>query len=632
MAKCTLLFQVFTLLYYIYNTPSLRAGNIESKQQRATEQNPVYLSAHDKGYGRETYQPYYVCESDDDNSGMSLPAWHYSCKESCMSNHLKQQINITGARWNYIGPDIDVYKVVTNEVCYTSHENVWGYCSHTQSTRPVKTTIEDKANLPSDVLSGKTIPKGGVHYITNSGYAECEYFSDNTKCARDYQVYRRAGKINKKTSESSPEMTIVIDGIRTNPDASSLELDDVAWFWDAPNPEQLKECGWETTNQISCSYTDTTDIIKCPDIGYTYNIQGLAKIDTCAGSIYDHDGPFPFFYASDQDIEAKEETYKRAKQGKADPDIAFIEGVGKAFQDLELTYCSATCDLFARQGSPDEDHVLDTPIGTWRYVNSNRGIPRLVPCLPTSSWKLNDPTTLCHGKDHVLVVDKKTGHPGSWDTKKDYIITGEVCNTDQSQIDEDSDDLRDKITRGEEINITFWTGDILSLKPPYDKPAWINSSVLFRQNPSWFSSVQISKDMLHTKSEVETMLTEMVSNATKEVLYKTSGDITMRKLLADEILGGIEGVSETIWKVMYGLFGGIAKVFILIICCIIVYIVISTTLKIRALLSVKNKVEKTVRFVAHEAPGADQILTTPVKLRMSDRRKAKSDLRELLSN
>nr|QTC11066.1 glycoprotein [Sonchus yellow net nucleorhabdovirus] len=566
--------------------------DFSSKRSGALASNPTYNLPQDKGYGRDMYQPYYICEPDNDGSALTLPSWHYSCKESCMGNHLKIVVNITGARWNYVGISIPVFKIVTNEVCYTSHENVWGYCSQYQISRPVATQKSDVSCITSSMWDNDKSPIGSLYNIVNSNEAECDYFSDITDCNRDYQIFKREGKLIKRSDDSPLELSIVTDGIRTDPASEYLSLDDVSWFWKLPNNDMSPPCGWEKTQKLSCSYTDTTDVIKCNSIGYTYNIQGISKKSTCAGNIYDTDGPFPFFYDAEEALMSTDDACGKAKQGKPDADIAFIEGVNRAFEDLELTYCSATCDLFARQGTPNEDHVLDTPIGTWRYVMRDNLDPALVPCLPTSNWTISDPTTICHGKDHILVVDTATGHSGSWDTKKDYIITGEVCNTNNDEMGDDYDGMRDKILRGETIEIKFWTGDIIRMAPPYDNPEWINGSVLFRQNPSWFSSVELNKDMIHTRDNITDLLTVMVQNATAEVMYKRLDPKTMKHILFAEIVDGVGNVSGKISRFLTGLFGGFTKAVIIVASLAICYIVLSVLWKVRLVASLFNSAKK----------------------------------------
>nr|UTQ50588.1 MAG: glycoprotein [Taraxacum betanucleorhabdovirus 1] len=604
----------------------------DNKRNLAYKYNPVYQAKDEGGYGQEAYQPYYICEPDNDDSAMPLSAWHYSCKEACMTTHRKQTVNITGARWNYIGPEIDVFKVLTTEVCYTSHENIWGYCSQTQTTRPVKTLNSDRAIMPANMFGTDSPAKYGTHYITNSKEAECSYTSDNTECARDYQVMRRVGRVSKKHSDSDAEMTIVVDGIRTDPRTGFLELDDVAWFWSPMSLGELSACGWEKTNRIVCTFTDSTDIISCPSIGYTYNIQALYPKKTCAGDIYETTGPFPFFYDTFEYYPSRDDVYSKAKEGKPDPDISLIDGINKAFTDFELAYCSSACDLFARQGDPDEDHVLDTPVGTWRFSTNARGRPSLLPCMPTNKWHLGNPTTLCHGKNHLLVVDTETGHPGSWDARKDYIISGEVCNTDQSVMTQDDEDLRDQIARGETINITFWTGDVLQIKPPYDGPVWVNGSKAFRLNPSWFSHVKLTRDMMHTRDDVTLLLTDMVRNTTTELMYNKVPTKTLRRLIADEILSGAESIYEAMWKVLSSLFGGVAKIIMIGTIIFLVFCILKLTSQKNNKRG-KRKASQPQRVTFQEAPASLDpmpLVSNPGSALVGSKRKVRKELQNLL--
>nr|UPN49229.1 glycoprotein [Black currant nucleorhabdovirus 1]CAG4997686.1 glycoprotein [Black currant nucleorhabdovirus 1] len=577
----------FLLLCFITGSKTDDGDDFSLKRQSAKDKNPVYLSSSQRGYGGDLYQPYYVCGTTSDPEGMPLSAWHYSCKQSCASQMAKQAINITLMRWDFVGPSLNVYKVTTNKVCYTSHENVWGYCSQTQTITPVPTTKEDHKNLPQEYFTPWGMPITGTKHITRSGEAECSYLSDNTRCERDYTISYREGKIQKRSDQDEEVLVIYRDGIKTDPYASFLQMNDASWFWNVPERPIHLPCGWKSFDLVTCMYTDSTDILSCPTLGYTYNIPKVSKKSTCSGDIYDIEGPVPFKYSSSEDLTDRATLFKEAVPEMSKADIKMIEGINKALNNIEATYCSSSCDLFARSGIANDDHVLDTPIGSWRFSNEDPLFPRLIPCHPTAEWSLRSPTSMCNGANTLLVENKETGHTNSWMTKRDYIILGELC-TSGSQ-DKVMSDLKSQISEGKTINITFWTGDILSLTPPYKSPKWYNASLSFRKNPSWFSKVKLEKSMLHTQEDISRILTETVGNATDELSYDMGKSKTIHEYLFEEIAHGASYAGEYIMTAVSSIFGSLTKIVVGILLFVFIYVSIKMLILVMPIMSFFKK-------------------------------------------
>ncbi|YP_010798380.1 glycoprotein [Cardamom vein clearing nucleorhabdovirus 1] len=603
------------------------------KKAEAKKENPTYKVAGEIGYGGDLYQPYYVCGNIDDKGGMPLSAWHYSCKQSCVEQNKRQKINITRVRWDFTGPIIHTYKVVTNRVCYTSHVNVWGHCSQSQTITPVPTEESDRERLPPDMLTTADAVPGTVN-IQNSGEAECNYFSDNTRCGRDYKIMYREGKLIQKSDDAPLLLAIYRDGIKTTPSLGTLKLNDAIWFWNPPSSSLKIPCGWVGGADLSCSFTDSAEIMKCDEIGYTYNIQTLVSKKTCLGTIYDVDGPAPFIYKSREYYDTRSAILEKAIKDKGDADVAMIKGINYAMLEMETTYCSAMCDVFARSPGGEEDHVLDTPIGTWKMDLTPNKTPKMIPCQATSSWRLQNPTTLCHGGNHLLVNDSVTGHTNSWNVRKDYIVLDEMCNSSPKEISQDLNIIKKRMMNGETINITFWTGDVLVMKPPYNSPSWDKVARSFRQNPSWFSKVKLDKAMIHTKDDIASILTTTFNNITTEMYYKKSLSKTIKTFLIEEIGHGIGTVAERMWGFLTSIFGGFTKLVVFITFCSIIYIVV---LIIRATMpnmfqKSRANYKKQTRFNIPETNAVDVPLRGyPENYERSAARRARKEISALLT-
>uniref|UniRef100_A0AAU7E076 Glycoprotein n=1 Tax=Sambucus betanucleorhabdovirus 4 TaxID=3141832 RepID=A0AAU7E076_9RHAB len=606
------------------------SGNnpFEVFQKSAMQSNPVREAEHHVGYGSNALQPYYVCDKGNSGSAIPLSAWHYSCKQACKDDNKKTHIRLTKARWNYIGKSISVYKVTASKVCYTSHENVWGYCTHMQTIEPTSVTDEDRKSLPKEYFTkGSKIL--GVTNMINSKHAECSYLSDNTVCNKDYTITYREGKLSKKAYDEIVSLNIYGDGIRTDPTSGALYNNDAAWFWNTDDLTTSRDCGWTREGETVCKITSTSELMYCPDIGYQYNIHTLTSTSTCLGEIYDKDGPMPFLYENKQEQPVRQEVMNKAKEGKGDPDINMITGINAAFEEIEETYCSASCDLFARGPQKDDTYVLDTPIGNWRLVTEEGTVPQLSPCHPTATWRIKDPTVMCHGKNHILVENSDTKITCAWDTTKDYIISEDVCNTDQREIDNDADDFRYSIASNKEISIVFWTGDKLMMKPPYTAPVWEKSNLSSTVSPGWFSKVGLKREMLHNPTDVSGLLTAMVENTKQEILYNATEGKTMRTLLADEILGGASDVLSGIWKVLKYLISAIPKFILLIIIVIGVIIVIKCTISYHLEKRIaQSALKKSVSFIddVAEVPTLLGVPTAPKKRYRSRSSKLSNDL------
>ncbi|AKH61405.1 glycoprotein [Datura yellow vein nucleorhabdovirus] len=530
----------------------------EEFQKSALQNNPVHEAGKRVGHGMDSLQPYYICESESSGNAMTLSAWHYSCKQSCLDDNARTAVNITRVRWHYIGDDIPVYKVVTNEVCYTAHENMWGYCTQTQTIKPVATTKADKDAL-SNLLFHDTAQITGTRTITNSQYGDCEYFSDNTKCGRDYTVTYRPGKTSKKSDSDPLMLNVYGDGIRVDPNTGELYQNDVAWFWDKSKIQPSSDCGWWIYDDDTCRITTTSDTMYCPSIGYQYNIHNLKASSTCKGEVYDINGPAPFMYKAKTQDPKRKDIMAKAAEGKGDPDINMITGINAAFERLEETYCSSTCDLFARGLGSDDNQVLDTPLGNWRLVNSTSDHPALLPCSPTSTWKIKNPTSMCHGKDHILVEDSKTKHTCSWDTKKDYITVDDTCINTSAEAAEMDETMRRTMLRGEDVRIRFWTGDTYILSPPYTTPRWEKTNLTRTQNPSWFSKVELNQNMLHNPEDISHLLTTMAHDTKQEIMYNQTASRSVKKYILDEVLLGAGTVGAAIVSFVGSLVGTLPK-------------------------------------------------------------------------
>uniref|UniRef100_A0AAT9VV85 Glycoprotein n=1 Tax=Beet betanucleorhabdovirus 1 TaxID=3064197 RepID=A0AAT9VV85_9RHAB len=598
----------------------LSENPFESFQKTAMQSNPIREAEHRVGYGSNSIQPYYVCDKETSGSAMPLSAWHYSCKQACREDNKKTHIALTRVRWNFIGKAVSVYKVTANNVCYTSHENIWGYCTHAQTIDPVEVTEDDIKSLPKEYFQ-KDSKILGITNIINSNHADCSYLSDNTQCAKDYVITYREGKFSKKSDNDDLVLNIYGDGIRTNPEKGKLFNNDAAWFWNIDEISAEHECGWSQVGDTVCKITDTSEMMYCPDMGYQYNIHTLKATKTCVGEVYDRDGPMPFIYNSKQEIPDRDTVMNKAKEGKGDADVNMITGINSAFTEIEETYCSSSCDLFARKPGTDDNYVLDTPIGNWRLITKANQSSLLSPCRPTSTWRIRNPTTMCHGKNHILVEDSASKHSCSWDTTRDFIISEDVCNSDQKEIDQDERTLREQISLGEDISISFWTGDKMTMKPPYTKPMWEKSNTTVQVSPGWFSKVELNRGMLHNTVDLSKILTTMVENTKTEINYNTTEGKTMKKLLADEVLGGAEEMLSSIGGILFSLLGAIPKFAILVLFIILaVYIIqwiVTYYMKKKFSSNVKGRI---VTFADDELEG----FTTPVRAPSAPKKRTRS--------
>uniref|UniRef100_A0AAU7E1J5 Glycoprotein n=1 Tax=Sambucus betanucleorhabdovirus 3 TaxID=3141831 RepID=A0AAU7E1J5_9RHAB len=597
-------------------------------KKSAMQSNPVREAEHHVGYGSNALQPYYICDKGDSGSAMPLSAWHYSCKQACMDDNKRTHIRLTKTRWNYIGRSVSVYKVTASKVCYTSHENVWGYCTHMQTVEPAPVTEEDKKTLPKEYFA-KNSKILGVTNMINSKHADCSYLSDNTVCNKDLTITYREGKLSKKSHDEAIVLNVYGDGIRTDPASGSLYNNDAAWFWSTEDLTTTRDCGWTRDGETVCKLTSTSELMYCPDIGYQYNIHTLTPTATCIGDVYDKDGPMPFLYENKQEQPVRKDVMNKAKEGKGDPDINMITGINAAFEDIEETYCSASCDLFARRPQTDDPYVLDTPIGNWRLITTDEASPKLSPCRPTAIWRIKNPTVMCHGKNHILVENSDTKTTCSWDTTKDYIIAEELCNNGQMEIDKDADTFRYNIASNKDVSIDFWTGDRLTMKPPYTAPVWERSNNSATVSPGWFSKVGLTRGMLHNPTDVSGLLTTMVENTKQEVLYNATEGKTMRTLLADEILGGASEIWSSIWKSMKYMIGAIPKFILLIALFICAVFLIQCAVSYYSEMKIsQSAIKKSVTFVDHltEEPPLLSAPTAPKKRYRSRASKLSNDL------
>uniref|UniRef100_A0AAU7E0A4 Glycoprotein n=1 Tax=Sambucus betanucleorhabdovirus 2 TaxID=3141830 RepID=A0AAU7E0A4_9RHAB len=603
-----MLLQGLVLLFLCLQAHTILGANpFEVFQKSAMQSNPVREAEHHVGYGSNAIQPYYVCDKEDSGSALPLSAWHYSCKQACKEDNKKTHIRLTKARWNYIGKSISVYKVTASKVCYTSHENVWGYCTHMQTIEPSPIIDADKKSLPKEYFS-KNSKILGVTSVINSKHAECSYISDNTVCNKDFTITYREGKLSKKSHDEAVALNVYGDGIRTDPTTGSLYNNDAAWFWNTEDLTTTRDCGWTREGETVCKLTSTSELMYCPDIGYQYNIHTLTPTSTCIGDIYDKDGPMPFLYENKQEQPVRQEIMNKAKEGKGDPDVNMITGINAAFDDIEETYCSASCDLFARGPQTEDPFVLDTPIGNWRLVTTEAGAYKLSPCHPTAAWRIKNPTIMCHGRNHILVEDSSTKITCAWDTTKDFIIAEELCNNNQQEIDRDSDNFRYDIAANKEVSIAFWTGDRMVMRPPYTEPVWEKSNMTATISPGWFSKVGLTRGMLHNPTDVSELLTTMVENVKQDVQYNATEGKTMRKLLADEILGGASEVWSTIWRGMKYLAGAIPKFILLIV------LVICSIFIVQFLVSYHIKTKLQQAAIKKSVSFTDQVIEEPTLL------------------
>lgn len=619
---------------------AVRDDQFTSERSSAKSNNPTYVGTEVHEHGRSAIQPHYICDDDSSRSSMPLSSWHYSCKLACSDRGNRQNINIIHAVWNYVGRTIKVYKMTTTRVCYTSHMNVWGSCSQAQSITPVPTEPSDFATLPDDYLKSRGHPIYGTKSFINSREADCSYFSDNVVCGRDYKVTYKEGKLSQKSEEESVMLSIYEDGIRTSPKLGYLQQNDAAWMW-IPPEDQEYPCGWTTGADISCELSDNGEAMRCNGIGYTYNIQAMSIHTTCLGDIYDIHGPAPFIYKEKAKGENREALFDKASQGKPDVDINLIKCVNKAFTDIEENYCSSICDLYARHVSADDDHVLDTPIGTWRLSLKDPLNPMLIPCKPTASWRIKNPATICYSSNSIIVEEPITGHVNRWDPKRDYIVLGDMCSTEVSRMLYQQDNIYDKVKSGENFSISFWTGDKLTFSAPYNKPIWENDSKLFRRNPSWFSKVELEKDMIRTPREISEILTYLVSNITDEVAYKPKSTTSIKNFLFNEIFCGISSVVSSAWDYMIGIFGSITKIIVLLFIIILIILLLKIAWYLKQIFSGPIKEEgpvypkhemKNIRFELPEGEEFFDASSTSFKVDPSDRTSKRHSVRQAKRN
>lgn len=583
-------------------------------RERTRKTSPVYKAAKHTGYGGDSIQPYYVCDNTTSGSSMPMTAWHYSCKQSCTDENQKSQVNITRVAWHYTGADIATYKVSTNKVCYTSHENIWGYCTQSQTITPTATTLEDKKAIPAELFS-HTGGVRGVKTIVNSGPAECDYLSDNTKCARDYVITYRPGKTSKHTDKSPVILNIYSDGIRTNPKSGYLIQNEVAWFWNPDDIGTEPSCGWVLKDSATCHFTNTSEVLSCPDIGYHYNIDTLKPEPTCAGAVYDAMGPAPFMYDSAELMKNRTTLTAEAIAGKGDPDINMIKGINAALEAIEESYCSSACDLFSRGHPADDDHVLDTPIGSWRMVGASTIQPLMTPCRPTEVWGISSPTVMCHGKDHILVSNKYTKETTSWDTTRDYIIVGETCGDATYKAGDGTYSLRSNMSMNLPLRFDFWTGDSAVMFPPYDHIVWENRSRSFARNPGWFSKVQFTPGMLHNRDDISSLLTTMASSTKDEIAYNKTSSRTIRTLFFDEVLTGAENVVGTVTGKIMAIIGGFPKILAMAFVVLILLYFVKYALKLyiqkSTLGAAATAAAHTVSFIDKNSHEMDDMMTPP---------------------
>ncbi|DAF42307.1 TPA_asm: G [Rhododendron delavayi virus 1] len=555
--------------------------DFNSYRKSSLANNPTKSDWAIKNNASHLYQPYYTCSSRSSTKGLTTNAWQYSCKQACLNEQKETEITIAIMKWDFKTDKIPVYKIITHETCYTSHENIWGYCSFTKDRKLVRAGKKDIDYLTDFIIKGKKKIEG-METIITSKHPDCDYLSDKTSCSNDYTITKEEGSYIKKSEVE--KIAIYTSGVQAEKSWGFLQMNEISWVWDKDDASTSKYCGWKQTSEVKCNMVETSDILQCPDIGYSFHIHDLRKQHTCIGEIYDVHGPLPFLFKDSLTQKQRGEIESEVIKNKQDPDIAFIKGVNKAFKELESSQCSAICDLFARATRGDTDNVLDTPIGTWRIDISDPHHHLFIPCLPTNDWRLISPLLPCNDPNSLQIINMMTKSQARWDAGRDFMIEGDKCDTPQANPKSDRS-LYHLVSKGMPFDISFWNGDTAEFKYPYDHPIWIKRHAPHAINPGWLSKVKFDVSMVHSKGDVSDMLTSMVRSVQSQIKVGDAAHKSTYHLIFEEVLGGIEGALSNCASWVMSVFTDIRRMVTFALSSMILFLIYWTIMLVRKKMS-----------------------------------------------
>ncbi|QBZ28537.1 putative glycoprotein [Apple rootstock virus A] len=575
-----LAFAVFALYMAVIFKIGNTEFNAEIRQNSPNvnpAKNPHSIKSEGKLYdAHDIYQPKYVCESADPTKAVSHPSWHHSCIASCKDEYEKDLVNITLMDWIPEGPDVDVYRIAMSEVCYTSHENVWGYCSQAQTVDPKTPTREEAVKIVRDITDGWKTVSLGTRIIKNSKEAECDYMSDLRDCANDYTVVHKTGKIYQKSDQSALEITIAEDGIRTEAKKEFLQLNDAVWVWRMRDKE-ASICGWKESVTISCHHKNESFLLECPDIGHSFSLESAMKHSTCMGDIFGVDNILPFKFAGTEKKDSRKDFADKmeADTTKDRTAVAIVKGMNQALSSLEITYCNSFCDVFTNLYLTRDNDVVQTPLGPWIMSKLDNN-EVMYPCMVSADWVIADPITTCGTTNFVTVLNKATKEMCVWDMSKEYITSGATCSDfGIPDLIKTEEALPSKISDRKNVNITLYDGSTLMFSPPDYKPILVPSNSPPKIIPEgWMTKMKLDPSMIHDRADVLSMLTRHVNDTILEYGIPRTRKSSTYIRMVDEVTGGASHVMRSIWDWISQFFTGLKNLIFLMGLMIVIFIIL----------------------------------------------------------
>ncbi|DAF42295.1 TPA_asm: G [Asclepias syriaca virus 2] len=547
----------------------------------------------------EIFQPRYVCDNSITDRYVTVPSWHRSCVASCKEEYKKEAISVRLMNWKKTHKTIDAYKVVASEVCYTSHENFWGYCSQTQRTTPISPDIKEVRQMYHEMQLDKT-PLQGDKQIRHSKLAECSYLSDNTECAVDYTFMHRTAQVYQETMLSNKEIDIIADGISSNLTSGDLILNDAAWIWNRADIDV--ECSWDEGARIDCHYKESSAILECPEITYSFPLHRLKKTPTCKGDIYGVDSLLPFQYIESGDVVTKTEQIEEAKKHSSQKsEIELVRTINQALLDMEKVHCDSFCDLFSNVHAHNRGAVINTPLGPWLLVReATQPHERLYACKQTSDWLVKKPLETCGISDAIVVYNTISGKSGVWNMTREFITLDESCNS-LRQMDGTiySQSLATKISEHSKFDISLYDGSVLSFSPPNYQPTWYRGNMVNRGVPDgWFAQIKAHPAGLVEMDDLVHLLVAHVNDTRDRYNISPKSKKTVASLMWDEVLQGAKEAGKEIYNFLIGIITSVQKLLILLIVGSLIYFTIIRLWK--SYKDKENRMVKSVKFIASD--------------------------------
>ncbi|QAB45075.1 glycoprotein [alfalfa-associated nucleorhabdovirus] len=546
--------------------------------------------------------PSYECQ-DRGNETMELQSWHHSCRSSCVSNKEAKRIPITLLEWESKIKEVVMYKVVPSKVCYVSHVNIWGHCSQTQFISPHKLEADD-------ILNARKIVDENQHnelsdlYLRNSKIAGCSYWSDVRSCGMDMKMipiiaYLYRGKTDEDFMIVSQE-----HGIKAPFRSGEILLQDTAYIWNS-TLDKDHICVWRVIGTTTCQLVKQARVLRCPDIGYNYDIATMRRKEYCGTLVYAGESAIPFMISEGEvtnDV-PRNTIFEKAKEGKEEKEVNLIKEINRALTDIEVAYCESICDITMRTAKDSDDQVLMTPIGHWLYIkeNRNKGVSEhLSICKLTSDWVISTPFSMCGFSPYVTVRSKTRKDVAVWDIRTDHIRPNVTCSDIIDHKVEHT--LKSAYKKKLPYEVTAWNGDKIMSEYPYknivvEKPKRVNTHKV----SAWSSHVKLDETDLITSDDIGAGI-KTVMNETEVELQGTQVNEGIVSSFLGELTTGTVALASWAEDEIFSLLGPIRKIIMLTLCIAVIIATIILSMRVMNIRG-KKKVKEVYRSVRFsEAP------------------------------